>query len=219
MRRLIGWSTLLLALGASSALADKGKSMLSIGISQGVGDYAGPLSINASPPGYLSNFVAPELGVNIEYWHRFTDDYAVALQGNYGFYSERREPGNAAAPGSQDVEFTSSSFKLRVGGDRIGKIGERFVWFMGPGVEFWNGKGTFKNFAASPNDDVDTESTNRWGISGRFGGVMKLSDAIGIQGQIGHTFGFASVEEQGAKITWYPSSTFAAWGLIFTFGG
>jgi hypothetical protein len=35
-------------------------------------------------------------------------------------------------------------------------------------------------------------------------------------GQIGHTFGLASVEDQ-AKTTWMPSSFNASWGITFDF--
>jgi hypothetical protein len=156
------------------------------------------------------------VGVNAEYWYMFTDDYALAIQGNFGFYTETWEPGTA---GAVEPKYTSTSYKVRLGGDRVGKIGDRFTWFMGPGLEFWSGKGKFENFDVAPNDDLETESTMRFGVSGRFGGIMQLTDAVGIQGQIGHTFGLATVKDGDAKTTWWPNSYFATWGLAFTFGG
>jgi hypothetical protein len=188
--------------------------MLSIGVFQGTGDYAGP----EGGSGYISAYDHSELGVGAEFWHMFSSDYALAIQGSVGFFGEENEPGDNAASGALTAKFSTTSFKLRVGGDRVGQIGDRFTWFMGPGVEFWNGKATFENFSTAASK-VETESTTRIGVNGRFGGVMKLNDTVGIQGQIGHTLGYASVEEAGAKATWWPSSFNASWGLAFAFGG
>lgn len=210
MRKVITLSLLALALGAGSAFA--GGSMLSVGVFQGEGDYVSP----EDGFGYISAFDHSELGVGAEYWYLFSEDYALAIQGSVGFFSEKDEPGDNAV-GGPEAKFTTSSFKIRVGGDRIGTIGDRFTWFMGPGIEFWNGKAKFENIIAA--GEVETESTTRIGISGRFGGIMKLSDAVGIQGQIGHTLGYATAEEAGAKATWFPSGFNASWGVAFNFGG
>jgi len=212
MRKAIALSILALAGSAGSAFAATGGSILSLGVFQGVGDYAGP----ELGSGYISAFDHSELGVGAEYWYMFADDYALAIQGAIGFFSETNEPGENAV-GGPEAKFSTSSFKLRVGGDRVGQIGERFTWFMGPGVEFWSGKATFEEFFGS--GEVETESTTRIGVNGRVGGIMKLSDSVGIQGQVGHTLGYATAEEAGAKATWYPSSFNASWGLAFSFGG
>lgn len=213
MRKAIALSILALAVSAGSAFAAAGSSILSVGVFQGTGDYAGP----EAGTGYISAFPNSELGVGAEYWYMFADDYALALQGSVGFFSEKWEPGTNAGAGAPEADFTTSSFKLRVGGDRVGQIGDRFTWFMGPGLEFWTGKATFDNIFTA--GEVETESTTRIGVNGRFGGIMKLSDAVGIQGQIGHTLGYATAEEAGAKATWFPSSFNASWGLAFSFGG
>lgn len=217
MRKIISLTCLAILVSAGSAFAvGQGTSMLSIGVSQGVADIAGPEFFS---PGYISAFQTPEIGVTGEYWNMFASDYALAVQGSYSFSSETNKPGTNASAGSPDAKFSTTSFKLRVGGDRVGQIGDRFLWFFGPGLEFWSGKAKFEDFAAAPNDNLETESTTRFGINGRVGGVMMLSDAVGIQGQVGHTLGYASAEEEGAKTTWYPSSFNASWGLLFTFGG
>jgi hypothetical protein len=212
MRKWFTLSLLALAVSAPAAHA-QGGSILSIGVFQGTGDYAGP----ENGTGYISAFDHSEIGVGAEYWYMFSADYALALQGSIGFFSESNEPGANAAPGSPEAKFTTSSMKLRVGGDRVGQIGDRFTWFMGPGIEYWTGKATFENIFAA--GELETESTSRVGISGRVGGIMKLSDSIGLQGQVGHTLGSASAEDAGAKATWYPSSFNASWGLAFSFGG
>jgi hypothetical protein len=212
MRKMLTLAALMLVLGAPAALAQKGASMFSIGISQGTADLYDPFDAG----NYISAFSTPEIGVSGEYWHMFSDDYGFALQGTFGFSSEKDEPGDLATPGSVEGKFSTTSYKVRVGGDRVGKIGDRFTWFMGPGLEFWSGKAKFEGFAPT---EIETENITRFGINGRFGGVMALTPTIGIMGQIGHTLGLASAEDQGSKATWYPSSFNAAWGLHFTFGG
>jgi Outer membrane protein beta-barrel domain len=196
---------------ASSANAAEG-SILSLGVFQGVGDYAGP-EFNS---GYITAFDHSEIGVGGEYWHMFSSDYALAIQGSVGFFSETDKPGDNATAGSPDGKFSTTSFKVRVGGDRVGQIGDRFTWFMGPGLEYWNGKAKFEDIFTA--GTVETESTTRFGVNGRVGGIMKLNDSVGIQGQVGHTLGYASTEEAGAKATWFPSSFNASWGLAFAFG-
>ena len=215
MRKLLAFASLAVLLTAgSAAAAGKGTSLLSIGLSQGVGDYAGPADGSA----YITAFTASEIGVSGEYWYMFASDYAFAIQGTYGFSSETDKPGTNATAGAPEMKFSTTSFKVRIGGDRVGKIGDRFVWFFGPGLEFWNGKAEFENFGFST-PTIETESTTRFGINGRVGGVMMLSDAVGIQGQVGNTLGYATAEDEGAKATWYPSSFHASWGLRFAFGG
>ncbi len=210
MRKTLALMALMLAV-AAPAFAEKGGSIVSIGLSHGTADLYDP----SSAGDYISAFPSPELGITGEYWYLFTDDYAFAIQGTYGFSSETDKPGDTAA-GAPDHKFTTTSYKVRVGGDRVGKIGERFTWFMGPGLEFWSGKAKFEGFGGA-GSSVETQSVSRFGVSGRFGGVMKLSDKLGIQGQIGDTFGYASATDQGSKATWYPSSFTASWGLAISF--
>lgn len=220
MRKIVAVVALAsLTLAGPSFAIEKGSSLLSIGVFQGTADLVGP----ESGFGGISAFQSPEIGVGGEYWQMFSDDYALTIQGSYGFSSETNKPGTNAAAGSLEQKFSTTSFKFRVGGDRVGHIGERFVWFMGPGLEYWSGKAKFENGAGggfvTTASTAESEATSRFGINGRVGGIMMMSDAWGIQGQVGHTLGYASAEEAGAKATWYPSSFNASWGLLFAFGG
>ena len=216
MRKALMLAAFLLVVSVPAAMA--AKSAISIGLSQGTGDYAGP----ALGGDYISAFSSPEIGVTAEYWYLFKEDYALAVQGTYGFSSESDKPGSGAEAGALEQKFSTTSYKIRVGGDRVGKIGERFTWFMGPGLEYWSGKAKFENgvggVSSPTSKSVETEPTKRCGISGRVGGVMKLGSSVGIQGQVGHTLGYASVTDHGAKATWWPSSFNASWGLVFSFG-
>ena len=192
---------------AVAASADKGGSMLSVGLGQGTADGYSATTIGGGT--YLAPNTSPETNVGAEYWYNFSNDYAIALQGAYGFSSMKW---TGAAAGDPEIKATGTSFKFRVGGDRVGKVGDRFLVFMGPGVEVWNGKSKLK-VGSSENE---SKSVMRYGVSGRIGGFMMLSDKVGIMGQVGHTFGLASVEDK-AKTTWMPSSFNASWGLTLGF--
>lgn len=190
-----------LAMAADSASAEGHK--LSIGLGQGVAD--GYAATTVGSGSYLSPATAPETNVGAEFWHSFSDDYAGALSGAYGLSSMKWE---GAASGDPEIEATGKSLKFRLGADRLGKVGEKFVVFMGPGIEYWTGKQKLTVGAT----ESESKSTNRFGVSGRIGGFMMLSEKVGVMGQVGHTFGFAKASD-GAKTTWMPSSFNASWGL------
>ena len=207
MRNLFSIAALALVLAAGSAsAAGQGTSMLSLGLGQGTADTYGDFS-----PSYLAPASSPETNVNAEYWYLFSDDYALAVSGAYGLGKMQWESG----AGDPTIEATTSSFKVRLGGDRVGKVADRLMVFMGPGLEYWSGKSRLDIGGA----ESETENVSRIGVSGRIGGFMMLSETLGIMGQVGHTFGYASVEDGGAKTTWWPSSFQASWGLTFAFGG
>lgn len=190
---------------AAPALAAGSK--LSIGLGQGVADGYAPTSVGGGT--YLAPTTSPEVNVGAEYWYSFTDDYAFAIAGAYGFSRMKWEGAAASDP---EVEATGSSFKVRLGGDRTGKVSDRLSFFMGPGLEFWTGTQKLDVGGSSS----ESESVTRFGVSGRLGGFMALTEKVSIMGQVGHTFGFASVEDE-AKTTWLPSSFNASWGLTFDF--
>jgi hypothetical protein len=191
----------------AAAAADGTRSRLSIGLGQGVADGYSAASVGGGD--YLAPTTAPETNVNAEYWYGIGDDYAFALSGAYGFSSMKWEGANAGDP---EIKATGTSFKFRVGGDRVAKVGERLTVFMGPGLEFWSGNQELEVGGSSD----QSESVTRFGVSGRIGGFMALTESVSIMGQVGHTFGLATAEDE-AKTTWMPSSFNASWGLTFGF--
>lgn len=218
IRRLLTFATLALLLPASSALAvGKGTSMFALGFSNGTADLYSP-----DGGGYISAYDHSETGVQGEYWLMMTEDYAFTLSGGVGFFSEKHEPGTGSSPGDPDRKYTQSSFNVRIGGDRVAKVGERAMVYFGPGVEFWSGKAKFENFGiVSPPaaDTYETESVTRISVSTRIGGHMLLGEKWGLTCHLDRKFGYASAEENGAKATWWPSSMGASGGLLFLFGG
>jgi hypothetical protein len=87
---------------------------------------------------------------------------------------------------------------------------------MGPGLEYQSAKVTLKQ---TGQPDEESESATTFGINGRIGGVMKLSESVGIVGEISNSLGFTSYEVGDIKLTWMPNSINAFWGLNFAFGG
>ncbi len=92
---------------------------------------------------------------------------------------------------------------------------------MGPGLEFASSKQKLET-AGQP--DVETKNSTFFGVNGRIGGIMKLSDNLEISGEISHSFGYASAEGDNnpagtAKSTWTTGDFSAFWGLTFAFGG
>ena len=223
MRKLIIWTVIAMLLTASSALAARGKSSggaaptqssLTLAWSHGTYDYGEPVTPATDYIATQGGF--PEMGLNLEYAKMMAQDYQMAVGFDYRWGSYKSEPTTNAVAGSPTVKITSSSWKLRVGGDRVGEIGSRFKWFFGPGIEYSNGKGKFENVVAA--GTVDGPSTSKWGLNGRVGGVMMLNPTMGIKGQVGDSFGMASVSDTGGKDTWYYSTFEAMWGLEWTFG-
>lgn len=213
MRRIIV-VVALLALSAAPALAlERGGTMLAVQLSNGTADLYTPEAFGTA--GFISAYDHSELGVQAQIWHMLSDDYALALGGGIGFFSETNEPGNNALPGTSEFKYTQSSWHLRLGGDRMVKIADRATLYFGPGIEFWNGKAKFEQ---GPNS-LETESITRVSFSGRIGGTMSIGPGWGLTGHIGHLIGHASAKDLGAKATWWPSSFEAAGGIAFEFGG
>jgi hypothetical protein len=220
MRKLVFVMVAALMLMASSAFARGGSSsaagpkenMLSIFVSHGENEYSDKVGATDDYVPFPGSF--PELGVGGEFDKKMAADYQLAIGFEYRWGNFKAEPTSNAAPGTPDAKLTSTSWKVRVGGDRTGEIGDRFHWFMGPGIEYWSGHAKVEQVTSSTG-----ENTNKWGINGRVGGVMMISPTMGVMGRVGDTFGYASVSDTGGKNTWYYSDFEAAWGLQFKLGG
>lgn len=210
---LVALAMLVTATGVSAA--GKGSSMLSVGLGQGTADLYQTNAILGTGS-YLEPIQRPETNAGLEYWYLFSDDYAATVSAAYGMSNMKWE--TSSDPTDPEIKASSTGFKVRVGGDRIGKVGDRLLVFMGPGLEYWSGKQKVEVGGTEVDLGVG-ESVTRFGVSGRIGGFMMLSDNVGVMGQVGHTFGIASSEDGAAKSTWWPSSFNASWGLTLAFGG
>jgi hypothetical protein len=200
-------------LAATSAFAlEKGDGLYGIQITNGTADLYTP---DFGGSGYISAYDHSEVGVGLQYWRLMSDDYAFTLQGGIGFFSETDKPGTAAPSGSPDFKYTQSSWNVRLGGDRVVKIGDRAVVYFGPGIQVWSGKAKFDD--GTPGGEIETENVMRYGLSGRVGGLMMLSEQVGFNCGIGRYVAMASAEADGAEATWWPSGFEASGGLVFKF--
>jgi len=192
----------------------KGSSVLAIQIGQGTADV-----VDTDLQGGLwAPAPQPEINAQLEYWHAFADDYAFNISAGAGYFMAKLEPTSANSATTPTLKLTVTSFRVCVGGDRVGQVGDRLTIFMGPGIEFWSGKGkeTYEGANASPDETGPT--TTRFGLGGRMGGFLKCSDKVSLVGHIGHTWGYASVNKDGGKTTWWPSSFEGSGGVAFNFG-
>ena len=193
---------------SGSEAASVPKNRLSIGLGQGTADGYTPTSVGTGT--YLAPSTSPETNVNAEYWRSLNSGYSLALSGAYGFSSMNWK---GAASGDPEIDATGTSLKFRLGVDKVGNVGDRLQFFLGPGVEYWSGEQKLDVGGS----ETESESVTRFGVSGRVGGFMMLSDTVGIMGQVGHTFGVAKVDDSGAETNWWPNSFQASWGLAFGF--
>lgn len=216
MRKLVFWSVIAMLLTASSALAARGaksaggpqETSLTIAWSHGTNDYGDAVGPTTD---YIGVFTVPEMGINAEISRLMMPDYAVVLGFDYRWGSFKQQPTTNAGPGSPTLKTTSASWKLRLGGDRVGNIGDRFKWFFGPGLEYSSGKAKFEDVTT-----IDGPNTTKWGLNGRVGGVMQMNPKLGVFGKVGDGFGWASTEEvSSGKSSWYYSDFEAAWGVQF----
>jgi hypothetical protein len=200
--------------GAPAAWAlGKGSSILAVEFTDGAADLAdfGALA----PAGYLVTHRVSEVGIQAQYWRLTSDDYAFTFSLGYALSSEIAEPGSAATPPAGDRTIDTRSFNVRVGGDRVVRVGVRAIMYGGPGVEFWTGKGEYETGTSL----IEGEATQRIGLSARIGAIMLLNEGWGLIAHLGHRFGYATAEQDGAKTRWWPSSFEGTMGVSHQFGG
>jgi|SRR5262245_6720535 len=204
----------LLASTASTTLA--GASYVGVQLSHGIADLAALNTI-----GQAEAYDHPEMGVKLEYWNMLREDYAFNGAYTFGFFSEENESGPLSAPGAGTFKYSQSSWSIRIGGDRVVKVGERSALYFGPGLEYWSGKAKFDASQDNPPPDppvYETQNTNRISFVARIGAHMMFNEAWGFTFQTGYKAGRASIDEQGSKSTWWPTSMDAAGGLVLRFG-
>lgn len=220
--RIVALAGLALTTFAPAAWAlGKGGSMLAIELIHGTADYADKLAGGSAggPAEYITAYDHTEGGLQGQYWYMMSEDYALTITAGFGSFWETDKPGQGAAPGSPDLKFSSNSFNLRLGGDRVGKLGERTILYCGPGIEYWSGSATFEPSPFTGTGDYQNQTTTRIGLSARIGATMLIGDGWGVTTHVGGRYCYASAEEDGAKATWTPSSIEASAGFAFKFGG
>jgi len=167
--------------------------------------------------GYASAYAHSEWGGKLEYWNMMGPEYAFNVSGGIGTFSEEDKPGTAAAAGSGSFKYTQSSWNIRIGGDRMLSVGDKTYIFFGPGIDYWSGNAKFQD-GTTGGLDYKTKNVSRFSLDARLGGHMMVGPTWGVTAQIGTKIGHASVDEGGAKTSWWPSSMDGAVGLVFKLG-
>lgn len=196
-----------------AASVSAGDGYLGVQITNGQADIAYP----ANHDGFISaGQPHSEVGVGIQYWRLMSNDYAFNFSATYGTFAETDQPGNGAtAPFNVDQKYTQTSCSFRFGGDRAVRVGERAIFYFGPGLEYWSGKAKFEGYVSDfDSDPYETGKTNRYGVSGRIGALMLLSRSAGFNCQVGRYVAMARAEQGGAKATWWPSGFQASGGFV-----
>ena len=209
MKRMLS-ALALIALTATAASAQG--SFFALQFSSGTAD----LAIVDGLTGYAGAYDHSEWGGKAEFWNMMSEDYAFTVSASYSLFGEENKPG-ATFSGDPVFRYTQNAFAVRVGGDRVVRLGDRSYLFFGPGIEYWSGKATFE-LETNPTSTLESENVSRISLSGRIGAHMMVGENWGLTFQGGHKVGYASYEEQGAKSTWWPSSMDASGGLLFRFG-
>lgn len=216
MKRIVTTlAALALFVAASQAAAAEKSIIVGFGLSHGTSDYATKNSVNNATASANTANQSPELGGRFEYWNLMKPDYALNFSANVGFSSETDKPRTGF---TKEGKFTTSSWSVRLGGDRVYSPNDNTKVFFGPGIEYWSGKAKFVDIGGFTGT-YETENTSRISLHGHMGGIMMIGPNWGLSGQLGHKIGIASYTEQGGKTNWMPSSIDGAMELIFSFGG
>jgi hypothetical protein len=216
MRRIFAVAAFaMLAVAPSAFAAGKGSSLLSLGLGQSTVPVENVLF---SGNGQVIPTSEPSIDFGAQYWYMASEDYAFTVAAKMAYGHQKWEPADNT---NSEATKSLSGYSIRVGGDRFGKIGDRFTMYFGPGIEFASHK-TKVEIDGQP--DIETGDATFIGINGRIGGIMMLSPSLGISGEIGNSFGQTSAENDSdpvgtAKTTWTSSDFSAFWGLTFAFGG
>jgi len=131
MKRLVTALALLAMLAMSATASSAAGSFLAFQFQSGTADLA-----LEDGTGYAAAYDHSEWGGKIECWKMMAEDYAVTFAGSYSLFGEEDKPGQNAAPGDPAFRYTQKAFALRLGGDRVVKLGERSYLFFGPGIEY-----------------------------------------------------------------------------------
>jgi hypothetical protein len=198
---------------ASAAGFEKGSNLFAVQLTEGVADLVQP--VNGA--GYVTAWAHSELGGQVQFWHFFSEEYALTVAGGIGYFGETDKPGTTAGTGAKATKYTQNSWQVRLGGDRVAKINDRIHLFVGPGIQVWSGESKFVS-GVSRDQDWKSKAAMRIAAEGRVGFHLAYNDKVGMTCQLGHYFGYASsTADKGAKATWWPSGHDGAVGIAFKF--
>src|SRR5262249_51070300 len=145
MKRLFtAIATFSLLAAANLAQAAEDKMVIGLGLMHGTADLA---ANGVTSTGTNGQFSPPQGGGRLEYWNMMRENYALNFQASFGFQSESDKPRTGATAATPEAKFTTTSWSVRLGGDRVWSPLANTRVFVGPGFEFWMGKAKFEGGA------------------------------------------------------------------------
>ncbi len=168
-------------------------------------------------------------GVDLGLGYGLNNHWAVSLSGNLGFSSYKNEYPDtiAGVPARIEDKVKTSSWGIRSGIDCYIQVTDKFSIFAGPGVMFNRAK--IKHDVKIEPDTLpffqgnDNPWTNSISLSGRLGGLLKISSQFGLFGSFGQEYSYSwwNVNSGGTdyKWKWWTSSFSARMGVAVHFGG
>ena len=191
----------LLATTAGAEPLGKGKSVVWVGVNGNTAQLLGT--------GLVLPFEAGEIGVHLALSHFLSDAWTVVLSGGYDASNTTIEPAGAGKD-----KFTSSSYNLRIGGDRYAFINQDVALYAGPGLIYWKGHAKFEPAVGSSDTGPDVTQI---GLNGRIGMYARLAGHAALFGHIGQVLATNSGEDSFGKFTWWSNQHEGSVGLAFDF--
>ncbi|MBI1799750.1 MAG: hypothetical protein HYR73_08690 [Candidatus Eisenbacteria bacterium] len=210
MKRWIAALAMLIALCTCAATARAqhpggGNSMFWLGLIGNRAQLVGPTT------GETNTFENPEAGVHVAYSYFLSDEWTACVSGAYQVNSS--EFSAAIVP---DQKFTSSSYVIRIGGDRFAFINDRAAVYAGPGITYWRGRGKFEGNPA-PGVNGDWPDVTQYGFNGRLGLWARLGGPWALYGHIGQVIAHNSAKDTKGENTWWTSHHEGSVGLSLDF--
>ena len=222
---------ILTAFGVTSFAQDQGENFMSAGkVIVSLQLAAGQVRV-ADTNGQVPSIFFPydQNGLELGASYGLSNHWAVSLSGNLGFSSYKNEYPDTivGVPAKIEDKVKSSTWGIRGGLDCYIQVSDKFVIFAGPGLMFNRAK---INHEVKIEPDTlpffpgnDNPWTNSISLSGRLGGLVKISNNVGFSGSFGQEYSYSwwNVNSGGTdyKWKWWTSSLNARMGLIFYFGG
>lgn len=161
----------------------KGKGQFAFGLTHFTAHTVDTLFVGGGTLGGLVNN-NNLLGFGGEFRYGFSEEWALALGGFFGFGSDKAD---LASAGTTKVSY--SSFGFRAGLDHTINVTEKLGVYLGPGFEFASAKSNVDDAIFTGNNDDNPRATSI-SLDGRVGMIAKLRKNFGLNGTMGKKWSY-----------------------------
>ena len=197
---------------AEAAKLGKGNSVVWIGLNGNVAQLVGPALNRAIVT------KSEEVGVHVACSYFLSDAWTVVLSGGHDAGNRKFEYSSSypvpQVAGTEE-KFTSTSFNLRIGGDRYAFINDDVALYAAPGVLFWKGHAKYDGFGLGV--DGTWADVTQVGFNGRIGMYARLVGHSALFGHIGQVIARNTDDDTPGKNTWWSNHHEGSVGLAFDF--